>query len=72
MEDLNKWEHEHINVLTSLEMETWLTRRETRMFTKVEEEVENIKDLEVVNGGVYVRLFDVVEILEKYKNWKED
>ena len=72
MEDLNKWEHENINVLTSLEMGAWLARRETRMLVKIKEEVENIKDIEVVNGGLYVRLVDTVEILEKYMYWKED
>lgn len=66
MKDLNRWENENINVLTSLEMGAWLARRETRMLVKIKEEVENIKDLEVVNGGLYVRLFDAVEILEKY------
>ena len=47
-------------------------RRETRMLAKIKEEVENIKDFKVVNGGLYVRLFDAVEILEKYMHWKED
>jgi hypothetical protein len=72
MADLNKWEYENINVLTSLEMGAWLARRETRILTKIKEEVENIKDFEVVNGGLYVRLFDAVEILEKHMYWKED
>ena len=72
MADLNKWEYENINVLTSLEMGAWLARRETRMLAKIKEEVKNIKDYEVVNGGLYVRLFDAVDILEKYMYWKED
>ena len=29
-------------------------------------EIENIKDFEVVNGGLYVRQYDVMEIIDKY------
>ena len=33
---------------------------------KIKAEIQTIKDMEVVNGGVYVREFDVVEIIEKH------
>ena len=33
---------------------------------KIRAEIENIKDFEVVNGGLYVRQYDVVQIINKY------
>lgn len=33
---------------------------------KIRAEIESIKDFEVVNGAVYVREYDVVQILDKY------
>ena len=33
---------------------------------KVREEVKNINDIEVVNGGVYARMFDVDEIIDRH------
>ena len=33
---------------------------------KVREEVRNINDIEVVNGGVYARMFDVDEIIDRH------
>lgn len=33
---------------------------------KIRADIENIKDFEVVNGGLYVRQYDVVQIIDKY------
>lgn len=33
---------------------------------KIRAEIENIKDFEVVNGDLYVRQYDVVQIIDKY------
>ena len=39
---------------------------------KIRAEIENIKDFEVVNGGLYVRQYDVVQIIEKYAEPSEE
>ena len=33
---------------------------------KIKAEIKNIKDFEVVNGALYVREYDVVQIIDKY------
>lgn len=33
---------------------------------KIRAEIENIKDFEVVNGALYVRQYDVAQIIDKY------
>ena len=37
---------------------------------QIRTEIENIKDFEVVNGGLYVRQYDVVQIIDKYTKWE--
>lgn len=33
---------------------------------KARKEIENIEDFEVFNGGLYVRQYDVIRIIDKY------
>ena len=37
----------------------------------IKAEIRKIDDLEVVNGGVYIRAFDVIEIIDKHIGGKE-
>ena len=37
-----------------------------KILEQIRAEIENIKDFEVVNGALYVRQYDVVQIIDKY------
>ena len=41
-------------------------------FEEIEKELDNIKDFEVIRGGLYVRQYEVVKILEEHKKQAED
>lgn len=44
----------------------------TNILEQIETEIKTIEDFEVVNGALYVREYDVIQIIDKYTNGERE